>query len=271
MKNKTLYLALVLLIVVAIIIVVLLISRKAPLNGPESIAYDDVSKQFLVSNTLSKNIVSMSLNGQFTPFLKKGLQEPRGIIIYSHKLYVADKASIKVIDLDKAEIIDTINIPGALMLNDLAFTKQGVIYTTDTAGNSVYVIDTLSNKIQKIANPLLQKPNGIIYDMPRDQMFVVCFREKSPILAISTLDNSISIFMDSVYSDLDGIAIDDLGRIYISSWGQNMIFEIPQEQNRFLATFTDIEDAADILYYLPNNELIVPLFNKNKIIRLKLE
>jgi len=50
-----------------------------------------------------------------------------------------------------------------------------------------------------------------------------------------------------------------------------MIFEIPQEQNRFLATFTDIEDAADILYYLPNNELIVPLFNKNKIIRLKLE
>ena len=77
--------------------------------------------------------------------------------------------------------------------------------------------------------------------------------------------------MDSIYSDIDGIAIDDLGRIYISSWGQNMIFEIPQEQNRFLATFTDIEDAADILYYLPNNELIVPLFNKNKIIRLKLE
>ncbi len=27
------------------------------------------------------------------------------------------------------------------MLNDLAFTKQGVIYTTDTAGNCVYVIE----------------------------------------------------------------------------------------------------------------------------------
>ena len=271
MKNKILYLAIVLLILVAIIIVVVLISRKAPLNGPESIAYDEVGKHFLVSNTLGKNIVSMSLNGQYAPFLKKGLQEPRGIIINSHKLYVADKAFIKVIDLEKAEIIDTINIPGAVMLNDLAFTKKGVIYTTDTAGNCVYVIDTLNNNIQKIVNPLLQKPNGIIYDMPRDQMFVVCFRDKSPILAISTLDNSVSIFMDSIYSDLDGIAIDDLGRIYISSWGQDMIFEIPQEQNRFLATFTDIKDAADIFYYLPNNELIVPLFNKNKIIRLKLE
>ncbi len=76
MKAKTLYLILILLVLVIAIITLILLSRKAPLNGPESIAYDDVSKQFLVSNTLSKNIVSMSLNGQFTPFLKKGLQEP---------------------------------------------------------------------------------------------------------------------------------------------------------------------------------------------------
>ncbi len=102
-------------------------------------------------------------------------------------------------------------------------------------------------------------------------MFVVCFKEKSPILSISTLDNRISIFKDTIYDYLDGIAIDDLGRIYITSWGQDMIFEIPQEQNRYLPTFKGIKDAADIFYYLPANQLIVPLFSDNQIIRLQLE
>lgn len=77
--------------------------------------------------------------------------------------------------------------------------------------------------------------------------------------------------MDSIYSELDGIAIDDLGRIYFSSWEQDMIVEIPQEQNRFVAKFKGIKDAADMIYYLPNNELIVPLFTKNKIIRISLD
>ncbi|MEN6445105.1 MAG: SMP-30/gluconolactonase/LRE family protein [Candidatus Cloacimonas sp.] len=271
MKPKTRHLILLLLILIVIFVAIMLITRKGPLNGPESIVWDEIGKRFLISNTSGRNIVSMNLNGQYSPFLKKGLQQPRGITIFAKKLYVADKTNIKVIDLEKTAIIDTINIPGASMLNDLAFTKKGIIYTTDTAGNCVYVVDPLNNNIQKIVNPLLQKPNGIIYDMPRDQMFVVCFKDQSPILSISTLDNSVSIFMDSIYGELDGIAIDDLGRIYISSWAQDMIFEIPQEQNRFLATFKNIKDAADIYYYLPENELIVPLFSANKIIRLKLE
>jgi len=46
---------------------------------------------------------------------------------------------------------------------------------------------------------------------------------------------------------------------------------IPQEQNRFVAQFKGIKDAADFYYYLPNNELIVPLNSQNKIIRISLE
>ncbi len=271
MKAKTLYLILILLVLVAAIITLILLSRKDPLNGPESIAFDAVGNRFLISNTLGKSIVALSLDEQYSPFLDEGLEEPRGIIIRAGKLYVADKNAIKIVDPEKAVIIDTLKIPGAVMLNDLAFTKTGIIYTTDTGGDCVYVIDPIANKMQKLTSPLLKKPNGIVYDMPRDQMFVVCFKEKSPILSVSTLDNRISIFKDTIYDYLDGIAIDDLGRIYITSWGQDMIFEIPQEQNRYLPTFKGIKDAADIFYYLPANQLIVPLFSDNQIIRLQLE
>jgi sugar lactone lactonase YvrE len=271
MKAKILYYILILLVLLAGIITFILLSKRDPLNGPESIAFDETGKRFLVSNTMGKSITSLSLSEQWTPFLDEGLDEPRGLTIHSGKLYVADKTAIKIINLDNAAIIDTIQIPGAVMLNDLAFTKNGIIYTTDTAGNCIFVIDPANNNIQKLASPLLKKPNGIIYDMPRNQMFVVCFTEKSPILSLSTLDNKITIFMDSIYDNLDGIAIDDLGRIYITCWGQEMIFEIPQEQNRYLPTFKNIKAAADIFYYLPENQLIVPLFNDNKIIRLQLE
>ena len=271
MKAKILYYILILLVLLAGIITFILLSKRDPLYGPESVAFDETGKRFLVSNTMGKSITSLSLSEQWTPFLDEGLDEPRGLTIHSGKLYVADKTAIKIINLDNAAIIDTIQIPGAVMLNDLAFTKNGIIYTTDTAGNCIFVIDPANNNIQKLASPLLKKPNGIIYDMPRNQMFVVCFTEKSPILSVSTLDNKITIFMDSIYDNLDGIAIDDLGRIYISCWGQDMIFEIPQEQNRFLPTFKNIQDAADIFYYQPENQLIVPLFNDNKIIRLQLE
>ena len=42
MKAKTLYLILILLVLVAAIITLILLSRKDPLNGPESIAFDAV-------------------------------------------------------------------------------------------------------------------------------------------------------------------------------------------------------------------------------------
>jgi hypothetical protein len=40
---------------------------------------------------------------------------------------------------------------------------------------------------------------------------------------------------------------------------------IPQDTKRFIAQFKEIRDAADIFYYLPDNSLIVPLFNQDKL------
>ncbi len=62
-------------------------------------------------------------------------------------------------------------------------------------------------------------------------MFVVCFTKHSPILSLNVVDKSVTIFKDTIYSDLDGIAIDDPGRIFFSSWQDDTIIEIPQEQN----------------------------------------
>jgi hypothetical protein len=101
-------------------------------------------------------------------------------------------------------------------------------------------------------------------------MFVVCSTKHSPVLSIDIRTNDVKIFMDSIYSGLDGIAIDDLGRIYFSSWEDEAIVEIPQEQNRYIVKFKDIRGAADLYYHFPTNELIVPLLAANKIVRVSL-
>jgi YVTN family beta-propeller protein len=249
----------------------LFFSKGSGLNAPESVAYDALGKRFLISNVQGQSIVAMSPEGKYSTFCKSGLKAPRGIIIKDTNLYVADATNIQVIDTKTAKITATIPIQGALMLNDLAMDKAGLLYATDTKGDCVFVVNPATKKAEKVVSPLLKAPNGIVYDMPRNQMFIVGFAERTPILSLSTLDRSIRIFMDTIYSDMDGIAIDDLGRIYITSWKQDMIFEIPQEQNRFILAFKDIKDAADILYYKPNNELIVPLNTGNKILRIPLD
>lgn len=266
-RNLIILLAAVILLVLAWFALVNLRS----LNGPESIAWDEIGKRFLVSNVKGGSIVSMDVNGKFSPFLKKGLSAPKGIIAKANKLYVADQTELKIIQLDKATVSQVIPITGAVMLNDIALDKSGLVYITDTSANCVFIVNPDTKTVDKVVSPLLKAPNGIVYDMPRNQMFIVGFSNQASILALSTVDRSVTTFMDSIYSNLDGIAIDDLGRIYFSTWEQDMIVEVPQEQNRFVAKYKDIKDAADMLYYLPNNELIIPLFSQNKVIRIPLD
>ncbi len=270
-KQKIIMPLIILLVAFIAIFMYLNFSRGRVINQPESITFDSTGKRFLISNIKGKSIATMTLDGKYGILLKDGLTSPRGIMAKDNYLYVADATQLKIIDIPTAKISKSIIIPDARMLNDLALDKTGLVYITDTAANCVFVVDTIANTTEKIQSSLLKAPNGIVYDMPRDQMLIVGFSKRSPILSLNTLGRNVSIFMDTIYSDLDGIAIDDLGRIYISSWAQDMIFMIPQEQNRFVAKFKDIKDAADIFYYLPTNELIVPLVSKSKIIRIPLE
>ncbi|MDY0152669.1 MAG: hypothetical protein RBS43_10390, partial [Candidatus Cloacimonas sp.] len=93
----------VLIPVVVIIILALaaynLFLRKNALNGPESIAFDEVGKRFLVSNVHGQVILAMSPQGKHSPFLSKGLKSPRGMVIQGESLYVADGDRIQVVKL----------------------------------------------------------------------------------------------------------------------------------------------------------------------------
>ncbi|MDP2172496.1 MAG: SMP-30/gluconolactonase/LRE family protein [Candidatus Cloacimonadaceae bacterium] len=268
--NKKILLLLIVLVISAAIFIWLKVS-SVELDNPESIAYDKTGDRFLISNTGGRSIVSMDSTGALSTFLKGGMQAPRGIMIVSPFLYVADNKQVHVIDIPTQKISQSIPIEGAAMLNDIEIDKNGLLYLTDTKAHYLFILDPATKKVEKFTAPQLNSPNGIVYDRPRNQMFIVCNSMHSSILSFDTINRTFSIFKDTIYSNLDGIAIDDLGRIYFSSWQENAIYMIPQEQNRFILFKRDMPAAADMIYHLPTNELIVPLFNKNRIVRIPLD
>ncbi|MFO8145381.1 MAG: SMP-30/gluconolactonase/LRE family protein [Candidatus Syntrophosphaera sp.] len=270
-KSRIILILMVVLIILLAAYVFLRFTKPNPLNNPESVVYDETGDRFLISNAGNGRIISLDSGGKYEVLLKDGLTNPRGMKLKYPNLWVTDNTQVKVIDLEQGRITESIPIPGSIMLNDIEFDHLGKLYVTDTKADMLFIIDPATKEIESIKSPLLSAPNGIIYDYPRKQMLIVCLKEGSPILSYGIGDRQVTTFMTTLYDNLDGIAIDDLGRIYFSSWSEKAIFQIPQEQNRTLIWREGIESPADIYYHQPTGEIIVPNFRKNEILRFKVE
>jgi sugar lactone lactonase YvrE len=268
-KKKNITIAIVAVIVIIALYFLISVMQPSSLNKPESIAWDETGARFLISNTGNGKILYTTDFNQYDILINEGLTNPRGIKFRTDTLYVADNTVIQVIDVKGAKIVESINIPGAKMLNDVECDKEGLLYCTDTGADKLFLINPHTKEIKSFTSPLMTKPNGIVFDGPRRQMFIVCLKPASPILAFNIDTYHFSIFKETLYDNLDGIAIDDLGRIYYSSWGEKCIFMIPQEQNRTIIWQKELNAPADIYYHLPTNEILVPLFENNEIKRFK--
>ncbi|MBW6514702.1 MAG: SMP-30/gluconolactonase/LRE family protein, partial [Candidatus Syntrophosphaera sp.] len=237
MPNKISRIVTVLIIILLLLVaafILLRLFKPATLNNPESIVYDEAGQRFLISNKGNGQIISLDESGKYQLFLKEGLTNPRGMKLLPPLLYVTDNTAVQVIDLEEARIIDSITIPGSIMLNDIESDHRGLLYVSDSRSDRLYIVDPSSKSISSVSSDLMAGPNGIVYDYPRRQMLIVGLRQASPILAYNIESGEFSVFRTTLYDSLDGIAIDELGRIYFSSWGEEAIFMIPQEQNRTL-------------------------------------
>ncbi len=269
-KRRVTLLLIVTVLVLLAAYLVLKFVKQSSFNKPESIAYNEVTESLLISNVGNGRILSMNKQGKLSTFAK-GLKAPRGIKTLDSLLWVADNTQLKAYNLKSRKLVNTVAIEGAKMLNDIESDHLGRLYLTDTLANKIFIHDPASGKTESISSELLTSPNGIVYDAPRRQMFIVSLRQASPILAFNVESKEISVFRETLYDNLDGIAIDELGRIYFSSWEGKCIYMIPQEQNRFLLWQEELQSPADIFFHTATNEIIVPLFEKNQIKRFELD
>lgn len=241
------------------------------LNSPESVAFDPLRNCHYVSNWGDGLIIKIdSLGNQSV--LSAALTRIAGLLLVHDTLYVAsnDTPYIGVVGLNPAsgELILYAPMEGAGLPNDLAFDSQGALYCTDYWSHKIYRID-IPTQTAWVYVEYVAGPNGIIYDPFNDRMLVVTWTNEQNsmglVKAINFADSTIAVAVDPHVNALDGLEIDNQGRVYFSSWQTNSI-------HRYDAALTSLEvfssghDApADITFNPDKTILQIANFNRNTV------
>lgn len=138
------------------------------LASPESAYYDDASKSWFVSNLGVRGVPNDGFISQVDAdgvMIKRelvvGLDDPKGVTVFEGVLYVSDRTALVRVALDAPDIVERIEAPGALFLNDVAVEhRTGDVFVSDMMGDAIYryrdgVIAEL------LRTPKLQGPNGL--------------------------------------------------------------------------------------------------------------
>jgi sugar lactone lactonase YvrE len=88
-----------------------------------------------------------------------GLNAPKGMGLYKGKLYVADLATLVVIDVKSGKVDKTIEVAGAGGLNDVSIDKKGVVYVSDSRNKQVFRVE--DGKAALFLDGL-KGPNGVL-------------------------------------------------------------------------------------------------------------
>ncbi len=269
-KNK-LYLIAAVVILIIIGVLFLILGGTRGLNKPHSVIYDSANGRYLISNSGNGSIVFMNQKGKINPFVSKGLNTPKGMLLKSPILFVADMENVQAIDMMNERVVAIYPIEGAVSLSGIASDGTDNLYLTDTGANCLFIFNPTTKSLQKITNPLISNPTAIVFDKPRAQMMIVDSGNQVSILTYSIYTQEVSVFMDTAYSQMEGIVIDEVGRIFFSAAKEEMIVMIPQEQNRFVPVIKKLRTPGSFAYNAQTKELVIPLTRRNRILTQKID
>lgn len=235
------------------------------LKHPESIVYDAPRDRYLISNVEGKNIVVMDASNKFSTFAGD-LTGPKGMVLRGDELYVADVNSIRGFDVKTGEQTWFLPLPDAKFLNDISADNTHYLFCSDTDANCIYRIDTNARTFETFKSGELMRPNGIYFDAKNDRLLIVSQRHNSPIQALNWKTQKLETLMETKLSSLDGLARDNKGNYYITSWDSKGVFKIsPGFKSEPVLMKKGYNGPADIGYNPVKNILVLPVMMENRV------
>ncbi len=245
------------------------------LKTPESVIYDPASKALYASIINGKawekdgngSIAKISLSGKIeNAEWVKGLDAPKGMGIYQNKLYVADIAKVVVIDIKSGKIEKSIEVAGAININDLTIDNKGNVYVSDCTGKKIFQIK--SNEVSIwLADTSWKYPNGVL---ALENSFKFIDMRGGNLYDVSYTDKSTRIIAQNVPWG-DGIVEIGKDEYLISNWNGEINYVSGNTIEKVLDTKDAKINAADI-WYIPSEKLVlVPTFFGNTIAAYFLE
>jgi sugar lactone lactonase YvrE len=234
-------------------------------NNPESVVFDYDNSRWLISNMGDGNILQLDLDGNLGYFVESGLDNPKGITIVEGVAYVNENTSVKGFDLTTGNEVFSLAIAEAAFLNDIEPDKDGHLFLSGSDSDKIYKV-YLSNGTYTVFANVSFTPNGLLLDPANDRLLLCYFSTNSPIDAISLSDSSFSTAAFTSLSNLDGLAVNASGDIFVSSWGTNAIYRFdPEFLNPPEMVADGFSGPADI-FIDPNSDILaIPEYNGNTI------
>ncbi len=240
------------------------------LSNPESIEYDFHSNLYFVSNWGDGNIIQINESGQQSVF-HSGFPRLAGLYKYGNILYVAANLDPYVgvygLNAGTGQIVAEIPIPGTGLMNDITSDTSGNLYVTDFYDSKIYKIKMSDYSVSLFVGTGLSYPNGIVFDARHNRLLTACQGSLSyPIKAISLTDTTVSVLVYTYYTGVDGLAFDNEGRLYFSTWQTNAVYRYDTTYQNDPELVSDgYNGPADIYINKLSNRLCVPDFYNDTI------
>ncbi len=234
------------------------------LNEPESVVYDSPRNRYLVSNQRDGNIVEIDSSGAMRLF-SSALFVARGMQIVGDTLYVTSGRRFAAFNLLTAQQTVDIPISGAQFLNDVVLAA-GNLYISDSFANQVFKFNLQTQSVSTFVSSGLSFPNGLLLDQANNRLLLVSFRSQSPVQAISLADSSVSTVVPTNFTNLDGLAMDRSGYIYVSSFGNGIVVRYSPDFSSGPETISSGHSApADIFINNDDDILAIPNLGGNRV------
>lgn len=192
-----------------------------------------------------------------------GMNAPKGMSLNDSLLYVTDIDRIHVIDIDAGKIIKTVDVEGAVFLNDMAHDQLGMVYISDMKTNKILVFDGTDVKLW-LEDPQVISPNGLCFH--KGYLFV---GTSNQLLKIDPTDKKIRVYVDET-GGIDGLVSVGGSKFVVSDWSGRVML-INQNDKIVLQNTAEANiQAADLGYIPEENLILIPTFFDNRVVARKL-
>lgn len=239
---------------------------------PESVMYHASSKTLFVSlidgDANAKDgiggIAKLNLDGSVNNLnWISGLNAPKGLGMYKNKMYVADLTEVVVIDIKKGSIINKIEIPGTVFLNDITVDDKGTVFVSDTRKGLIFKIvdDKPELYLGNVKNANGLKAIGKdLYILAGPELWKADAEKKITKIAVGFEKGG------------DGLEPVGNGDFIVSCWAGIIYYVYADGKfEKILDTQAEKINTADIGYDSKNRIIYVPTFLKNGVLAYKLK
>lgn len=203
-------------------------------------------------------IAKLSLEGEILDKnWVRGLNAPKGMGIADGILYVADVLEVVAIDIKTQEIVDRVEVPDAIFLNDIAVDKNNVVYVSDTRTNKVHRI--VDGEVEEFLTDI-PAANGLTVVGPH--LYVA----GGDSLWRATADGYVAKVAEGFAEGADGVEMIGDDGFIVTAWAGLVYHVTPEGEVKKLMDSRDPRTNTADLGWNPTDEVIyIPTFFSDSV------